>query len=450
MLAFFTIALYTHLLAPDQYGTYALVLALAMFGNALLFWWLKSSILRYYPTPHREFVLSTAVFFYYTLGGLLIASAIILFITLPYPLGLLTALGSLLTLAFGFFEATLEILRAQLKSAIYGGLSVIKAILAPLYTVILIKLGFGASSPLIGLLLATLLPSLLGAKYIWLRFHPKLRSSTALLILKYGLPLGLTFLLSYAVGYIDRFLIAYFLGQGPTGIYAASYDLAFNGINMLAWVVGLASIPLVISSYEKEGSSSARMHMRYNFRLQSFLLIPTTIAVSLYAPELTTSLLGENYQKSADLVLALTAIAATLHGYRNLHFDIAFQVVQKTRYQAYSMVSAAVANILLNLYAIPHWGLPGAAGVTVASYLVALATSYYWSKRVWPVPVEVKTAICITFIALMSLYSARWLITLIIQTAFSWIVGLALGGVLFLGLCLMLTRGQLRKFLADE
>ena len=450
LLAFLTVALYTRLLTPAQYGIYALVLALSMFGNALLFWWLKSSILRYYSTPHRESVLSTALFFYYTLGGLLSVTAIVLFIALPKPLGLLAALGLLISISLGFFEAALELARAQLKPKLYGSLSITKAVLAPLLTVILIRLGFGTPSPLIGLLLATFLPTAANAKDLWLRYRPRLLPSTTPLILKYGIPLGLTFLLSYVVGYTDRFMIAYFLGQGPTGVYAASYDLAFNGINMLAWIVGLASVPLVLSSYEKEGPSNARTRMKYNFRLLSFLLVPMTVATCLYAPNLTELLLGADFQENAELVLALSAIAAALHGYRNLHFDIAFQITQKTRYQAYSMGIAATTNIFLNLYAIPHWGLPGAAGVTVASYLSALAASYLWSKQVWRVPIDGKMAIRAGVLALASFYSTRLLATLTFKVSFSWMIGLALGGILFVGLCLVITQGELRKYLTGE
>jgi len=450
LLAFLTVALYTRLLTPAQYGTYALVMALAMFGNALLFWWLKSSILRYYPTSRREDVLSTAVYFYYALSLGLISLAIALFIALPGPSGLLAALASLIAISLGLFEATIELARAQLKPKLYGILSITRAVLAPIFTVVLINLGLGTPSPLIGVLLATLISSAAGAKHLWLRFRPRLLPSTVPLILQYGLPLGLTYLLSYVVGYTDRFMIAYFLGEAPTGVYAASYDLAFNSINMLSWVIGLASVPLILSSYEKKGAGSARVRLRYNFRLLSFVLIPATIAVWLYAPELTKFLLADEFQKGADLILALTAIGATLHGFRNLHFDIAFQIARKTRYQAYSMGIAALINILLNLLAIPHWGLLGAAAVTTASYLTALAASYIWSRRIWRVPVDGKAATCMGLIAAASLYSTHWLMTLIMKASYSWIVGLVLGVGLYLAVCSILTKGELRKLLTGE
>src|SRR5436309_2019535 len=50
LIAFAATALYTHLLKPAEYGRYALVLAGANLLNALLFQWLRLSLVRYLPS----------------------------------------------------------------------------------------------------------------------------------------------------------------------------------------------------------------------------------------------------------------------------------------------------------------------------------------------------------------------------------------------------------------
>jgi O-antigen/teichoic acid export membrane protein len=49
IIAFLAIPLFTRLLDPADYGRYALVLATASLINALLFQWLRLSLLRYLP-----------------------------------------------------------------------------------------------------------------------------------------------------------------------------------------------------------------------------------------------------------------------------------------------------------------------------------------------------------------------------------------------------------------
>src|SRR3954469_70126 len=49
VVAFFAIPVFTRLLNPDEYGRYALVVASVTMLNALLFQWLRLSLVRYLP-----------------------------------------------------------------------------------------------------------------------------------------------------------------------------------------------------------------------------------------------------------------------------------------------------------------------------------------------------------------------------------------------------------------
>src|SRR5947209_6168500 len=54
LIAFLTIPLFTRLLEPEEYGRYALVLATVMLLNALLFQWLRLSMVRFLPACKDE------------------------------------------------------------------------------------------------------------------------------------------------------------------------------------------------------------------------------------------------------------------------------------------------------------------------------------------------------------------------------------------------------------
>ena len=58
------LVLFTHLLTPEAYGKYALVITGVGFGYAILFQWLQAGILRFYPAyidREREFLVSILI-----------------------------------------------------------------------------------------------------------------------------------------------------------------------------------------------------------------------------------------------------------------------------------------------------------------------------------------------------------------------------------------------------
>src|SRR5690606_9826856 len=54
LLNFLALALYTRLLLPDDYGRYGLVIAGVSFVNALVFYWIRNSLGRFYPAHIKD------------------------------------------------------------------------------------------------------------------------------------------------------------------------------------------------------------------------------------------------------------------------------------------------------------------------------------------------------------------------------------------------------------
>jgi len=386
----------------------------------------------------------------------LIAAAVLLLSLFSSPVWLrspfagLIALGLLLFLVQAFFELSLELARAKLDPASYGRLMVSRALLSLAIGTGLIFAGFSVRGPLLGLVSGMAIPVLLWGGRIWRGVSVSLDRQLVGSFLQYGIPLGWTFALSYVIAFSDRFILTGYRGAESTGIYAAAYDLAFNGINLVSWIVGLAGTPLVMRALDNLGSDAARRQLIYNSRLLSAAIIPSAVALILFAPSVVEVLLGNRFHTGAPLVLVLSAASAVLHGIRNQHFDLAFQLSQKTRVQALAMSLAAASNIVLNFILIPSYGAAGAAWATVAAYAVALALSYTLGNRIWSVPFDLVAAAGSLFFALVAYAISGWLLnaySLGIPPLAQLLLNLSLGSLVYLGLWLVTLRSSAYKWL---
>ncbi len=114
-LGFLSVILFTRLLTPAEYGIYVVALSVAGIISALLFTWVRLSVLRFESEGERTDIRLTAL-----------AAYLISVLTLPAALGVTVfalavpfdkALAAiLLAAALGLFELGQEILRARLDS----------------------------------------------------------------------------------------------------------------------------------------------------------------------------------------------------------------------------------------------------------------------------------------------------------------------------------------------
>ncbi|MGQ9882078.1 MAG: lipopolysaccharide biosynthesis protein, partial [Armatimonadota bacterium] len=255
---FLAIAVYTRLLSPEEYGRYALVIAGAGFANVVLFQWLALALLRYVPghdTPlylmatakaiYRWLVLATAI------GGLLLIPWV------PQSWQLLFAGGLVLLWAQAWFEINLQVLRAKLAPVAFGIASGLKAVLAIVTGVSLLKWYPVALAPIVGHIVGFLLGSAVPWRSLWQGVRVRDDRRIAVQIMQYGVPLSATLALSYLLNSSDRFLIAYFIGDHAAGVYAAGYDLASQILLMLMLIINTAAFPLILTDLEQRGIEPA-------------------------------------------------------------------------------------------------------------------------------------------------------------------------------------------------
>ena len=372
IIAFLAVPIFSRLLDPADYGRYALVVAAVDLLNALLYQWLRLSLVRFLPAykgdPGRlQSTLATSAALVTILLGAGAAALSML------PVG--TAMRRILLMCAlvlpfqAVFELCLDYSRSMLRPWQYMGLCLTKALTAVVMGVTLVLLGAGWWGPPAG----TALGMSLGIVYAWrrdwsrvVRLH--LDRQILFKVCQYGLPLSVTVALVNVVSSSDRFLIAGMMGQDAAGHYSAGVDLISQTLTMLMIVVNLAMFPLAVHAWEQQGPEAARDQMKCNGSLLFGVGVPCVVGLNVLAPGVAECFLGESFRATAVSIIPMVSLGAFLAGLKAYHFDAAFQLAHRTMYQVWIVLSAAIVNVALNLLAIPRFGIAGAAGASVIAY----------------------------------------------------------------------------------
>jgi O-antigen/teichoic acid export membrane protein len=435
LVSFASIAIFTRMLTPDEYGMYALVFAIAGMLNAVLFEWLKLSLLRYYPRykENSRFFETIKLSFL----ALLLASLVVGVITMFFFQGKeFSPIFILLTLVLSWTQSwngiNLTLMRAQLSPRSYGMLAFSRTTLGLVLGTTLIYAGFAEIGLLTGLILAFWITLLMPTLKYW-KLNIKLKefeSEYLKQFLKYGMPLTITLLMSVIIHNSDRLIINYLLDTSATGIYAVTYDLSEQTIFTLMMIINLAAFPIAVKAMEDKGELAAYEQVRKNTSLIFLIAIPAVAGFILISANIAHLFLGESFRAEALTLIPYIAIGALLKGFKLYSVDIMFHLKQKTALQIFPVIVAGVLNIVLNFLLIPKYGIEGAAMSTVIAYAVAVIMSWVIVHvQINPLPfpmkdfIHVLTASIVMGLALWPLQDKTGVLYLIVQ--------LAVGGAAF-------------------
>ncbi len=395
---FAALAIYTRILTPTQYGQYALVLALVGMLNMLIFEWLHLGLLRYLPAK----IVPKPVFLATLLRAFLVLALICSLVGVVwFGLGsqnrYLIFPGLLLLLCTGFFNFNLQLKSAQLLPVDYGRLSAGKAVISLIVGTGLVYYGFGAQGALLGLATGMIVSSVFWANKEWqdLRLGCFDKALLWKLVI-YGLPLSVNLAMAEIISSSDRLFLKWMHDEATIGLYAAGYDLAGHILGVILMIINLAAYPLAVRALEQKGKEAARGQLQKNFVLIVAIAFPAAAGLAVLAPGVTGLIIGEEFQKVAQMIVPWVALAALLAGLKSYYFDMAFQLGQNTIGQLKVLAVAALVNLLLNFLLIPDYSVMGAIYATVIAYGVGLILSAIKGRKYFQLPVPGAEIIKIT------------------------------------------------------
>jgi O-antigen/teichoic acid export membrane protein len=451
VLGFIAIAVYSRLLSPDQLGLYSLVITASLTANAVLFQWLRQSLLRFLPDaaePGTFLATSRAAFVVVALVVFL-AGGITAAFLLEGDARLAVAFGTAILPMLAWLELNLDVLRSRLQPKLFALVSVLRAVVAVVAGTLLVLAGWGPWGLLVAFALSLLLPAAIAYRWVWpdVRGH-RVDPTVTSQMMRYGLPLTLSLAFSFILRGSDRLMLGVLEGVDAVGLYGVSYDLAQSSLDALMTIVNAAAFPLAVNALRAGGVEAASAQLGKNLSLLAAVSVPAATGLILVSTNLSTVLLGSAYVSAASLLIPWIAIGVLLAGLRGYYVDHAFQLGQRPGLLVRTLGYAAVANVLLNLWWIPAYGFVGAAAATVCAYLLALVLGLAYARRSFPLPLMTPD---LPRIAVATAVMAAVLVPWMQQSGTLWLLAQVVSGaVVYLGVLFMLNGLGLRGWLASR
>ncbi|WBY09974.1 lipopolysaccharide biosynthesis protein [Sphingomonas sp. 7/4-4] len=413
MVGLASLAAFTRLLAPAQFGNYVALLALVGLLQSAGFLWLQNGVLRSYSKcrdDHARADLASAAKVGFVLAGIGISAAWLTLALLDNQFlpRALWVVGLPALLISGWIAIARSWLRVHNQTWRFVAVDIVQS-LGGFGLSILALLTLGAEPALVvtagaigGLIAISLSSDLVRRPFTSVFGAGSLLGA----LWRYGAPLTMVGFLTSVMAVSDRLLVAALVGAPSAGAYGVGYAIADRAIMLALVPVTFAMKPTIFAAFESGTPLQIQGLLNQSARwLMSIGLPITTLLVCSPAP-LVALFAGGGLAAEAEAVVPWVAIGSLLGALLSLHFGLAFQLASRTGGMIAVLAPAAILNVVANLLLLPVFGMIAAAWTTVAAYAFALCLSAYFGRRHHRIPFPVKDAMisaaaCIPLAALL-------------------------------------------------
>ena len=178
----------------------------------------------------------------------------------------------------------------------------------------------------------------------------------------------------YSIYYsIDVVMLSKMVGNYATGIYNATYKLI--SVLTLFYSVYTAVIFPVMSRFFKNDEFLLLISFEKSIKYLMLAIIPLAIATMFYSLDIIQLIYGHKYDAASSVlsILIWTVCLLFVSGACNTLLNASHKEVTVTKIYAI----AAMFNIILNLFMIPHFSYDGAAITTVLSDVLIVIIQFY-------------------------------------------------------------------------
>jgi O-antigen/teichoic acid export membrane protein len=362
--------------------------------------WLSMAIIRFYPAYGRDGKLNEfwANVVKLTIISIVVVSFISIVILLiakshfSARLYSLMWIGILVFILSSIFEVLQHFLRVERQVSWYSGFTIWKSITAIGFGLLLvIVFHFGVD----GLLWGTITGFAIVLPFLWKKTVRQVSFDLdnisiplTLEMAKYGFPLVVGNLAAWILSLSDRYILEFFRGSQEVGIYSASYNISAHSIMLLASLFMLASGPISIHIWEKEGVEKSKEFVSKLTRYYLIICIPAVVGLSVLAKPIIDILTGEGYYMGYRIV-PFVAFGVLFLGLEWI-FQTGLRYFKKTQFTMLCITIAGLLNLGLNFLLVPQYGYTAAAITTLISYALLLFLMVVVSRRyfIWKFPFE--------------------------------------------------------------
>jgi O-antigen/teichoic acid export membrane protein len=205
--------------------------------------------------------------------------------------------------------------------------------------------------------------------------------------LAYSVPITASTIAGNASSRVDRIIIGYFLGASAVGIYSMAYQISV-AILMYVRPIRNTFFPEFASLLDDNDLIECGRYVREGCRYFLMISIPTAGGMYLIGADVV-SLLVNGQATPSPALFGLIALGMVANGVQRI-YGTAMAAAEKTDTEAIIYIFGAIANVLLNLVAVPKFGIGGAAAVTLLTYVLVAGLTIWRVRTFLPteLPVE--------------------------------------------------------------
>ena len=188
-----------------------------------------------------------------------------------------------------------------------------------------------------------------------------------------AIPFAVSSLLYNIYYSIDIVMLTNMVGNYPTGIYNATYKLI--SVLTIFYSVYTAVIFPVMSKFYKNDESMLLMSFEKSIKYLLMIIIPLATSTMIYSTDIIQLIYGQQYNPASSVlsILIWTLCLLFISGAANTLLNASHKEVTVTKIYAI----AAIFNIILNFFMIPHFSYDGAAITTVLSDVLIVIIQCY-------------------------------------------------------------------------
>ncbi|ETN94109.1 lipopolysaccharide biosynthesis protein [Zhouia amylolytica] len=224
---------------------------------------------------------------------------------------------------------------------------------------------------------------------LYVKIGIKFNRSIWIRMIQYGFPVliaGLAFSINEG---FDKLLLRYLLPSNTSdavvGVYGACYKLGvFMTLFVTAFKLGVE--PFFFQNASKKDAQRIYANITLYFTIFGAFIFLFVVA---YTDVLKYLLIPQSEYWEALWIVPLILLANFCLGiYHNL--SVWYKITDRTKYGAYISVTGAVITLVLNFLLIPIISYKGSAIATLAAYGTMMLLSYYYGKKHYPIPYNLK------------------------------------------------------------
>ncbi|MEL3970747.1 flippase [Rossellomorea oryzaecorticis] len=181
----------------------------------------------------------------------------------------------------------------------------------------------------------------------------------------YGIKAHISNVMTFLNYRLDIFLLGFFLGKGPVGIYSAAVNIG-ERLSIFSQSISSVLLPRISSSTETIDRNKITGLVT---RIMTLFMILLGVAVFILSDFIFDVLLNNEYESSSLMLQLLIPGIVVLAVEKLLSNDLAGR--GKPELNMYVSIFNVVLNVILNLILIPSIGMKGAAIASTITYILS-------------------------------------------------------------------------------